>query len=355
MKIVKLDKQQLTDWRTNTSHLVDDDGHLVAKLDPDLERALGTVTLTAKGQKKSVSQRVAIGRAPNRREYHIEVTVQRLGRDMNDVTLSQSIDGHRVVSGRDVLCAQMLQEHGECQLRWPNGVILKVVRDPSRHRPTFKESLQVAPRPEHCPCKNWGVPHPGRHFSTCEWNRLAPPEEQALTDHVTQAEIEMLPTGALRGLARQPTPNPAVVPIAAKVDPRAVVIAPPELDSPESCRNGCLSWATPKGIPIPAGQHHPTCLFAKPWAIKTARETPRWLVDLHTGEKVRVATDAEVGEADIAAKKSGSPIIHIDETSYAVILESELDAAAELGDPGATGAPGPVGANDTPTAGAAAQ
>lgn len=320
MKIVKVNKEFLAKWRANVAHLVDDGGHLVCELERPLANHLAVITRTARSQRKTITQKVAVGS----REHLIRVDVQRAGINADDLALTPTIDGHRVVTGREVLCAQMFQLHGECQLRWPNNVILKVIRDPNVHRPTFAESQQIAPRPEHCPCKNWGAPHPGTHYPTCHWNRLAPPDERAPSDQVPEEEVRVLPTEAFETLKQRPASNPATTPITARVDPSAVVTPSDEPDSPETCRNQCSSWATPKGFPIPKGQHHPTCIFARAWAIKTARETPRWLIDLNTGQKVRHATDEEVGEADIAAQRLGQPVIHIEEVPYAVILETEL-------------------------------
>lgn len=335
MKIVRLTRAELADWRQNTHHLVDAEGHLTAKLDRGLESALAQVTRMARSQRKTLNQRVAIAG----REYLIVVDIRRTGINAEDFSFEATIDGQRVVTGRQVVAAQMLQKHGECQLRAPNNVILKVVRDPGVHRPTLKEAQQIAPKPDHCECRNWGRPHPGTHYPTCPWNRLAPPDERAPSDAVPEAEVQLLPTEAFASLKASPAPNPAFTPVAARVDPRAVVVDAPPLDSPDNCRNGCLEWATPEKFPIPAGQHHPTCEFAKPWAIKTTKEIPRWLVDLRTGEKVRHATDAEIGEADVVASRTGSPIIHVDDVPYAVILQTELDAEAAL-----TPNPSPTGA-----------
>jgi hypothetical protein len=329
MKIVRLKREELRQWRDNRRHLVDDEGHLTGRLEPSLETAVSSVTRSARSQRKSLTQRVAIGAPPNQVEHVIAVTIERLGMNADDIALVPTIDGRRIVTGREVVAARMLQEHGECQLRAPNGVILKVVRNPDVHRPTFLESQQIAPRPEHCPCKTWGRPHPGTHYSTCPWNKLAPPEERAPDGRVHEDEIHMLPTEAFASLKPRAPVTAATSPLAARVDPRAVVAQAEQIDSPETCRNGCLSWATPKGFPIPAGQHHPTCSSAKAWLIKTARETPRWLVDLTDGQKVRIATDQEIGEAEVTAQRTGSPIIHVDETPYAVVLQTELDAEDE--------------------------
>ena len=334
MKIVRLKREELAEWRKNVPHLVDAEGHLVAEVDISLQRALDTVTRSARAQRKTLSQLVAIGTGPATRQHAITVTIARTGINDTDLSITPTIDGHRVVTGQAVFCAKMFQKHGECQLRLPNGVILKFVRDPAIHRPSFNESQQLAPKPDHCPCKAWGNPHPGTHYSTCPWNKLAPLEERAPSDAVTEEEIRILPSEAFAALKSQSAaPTAATAPIAARVDPHAVVAQAPALDAPENCRNGCLEWATPKGYPIPAGQHHPTCFFAKAWAIKTSREAVRYLVDLRNGQKVRVATDSEVGQAEIAARRSGSPIIHVDSVPYAVVLESELEPSEAKAEP----------------------
>ncbi|HEY3493827.1 MAG TPA: hypothetical protein VGK73_04045 [Polyangiaceae bacterium] len=333
-----MSRAELTEWRSNVNHLVDAEGYLVSEIDRALETALSTVVRSARSQRKTITQRIAIGSGAAQREHTIMVTVTRTGMNDTDLALQSSIDGHRVVTGREVFCAKMLAKHGECQLRAPNSVILKVVRNPATHRPTFAESQQVAPKPEHCPCKSWGNPHPGTHYPTCQWNRLAPPEERAPSDQVPEADIRILPKEAFESLKARPLVTAATHPIAARVDPRAAVVEPKPLDSPENCRNGCQDWAMPKGQEREEGQHHPMCTFAKDWAIKTARETPRFLVDLRTGEKVRSASDSEIGESEITKRKTGQPIIHIDEVPYAVLLQSELDENDSESLPRAAGA-----------------
>lgn len=335
MKIIKLKKADMTEWRENVAHLVDDEGYLKSQVDKPLETAISQVTRSARAQRKSLTQQVAIGPS---RAHVVAVTVTRTGMNADDLSVVPTVDGMRVVTGREVVAARYLQEHGECQLRAPNNVILKIVRDPGLRRPTFQESQQIAPRPEHCPCRAWGREHPGRHYPTCEWNRLAPPDERAVSDSVPEEDIRTMPTEAFASLRPRAVKTAANTAIAAKVNPNAVVQQAPSLDSPENCRNQCLAWATPKGFPIPKGQHHPTCQYAKPWAIATAKAIPRWLIDMRTGEKVRTASDAEIGEADVTAQRTGSPIIHIDETPYAVVLETQLaEIEAEL-------APAPVAA-----------
>lgn len=336
MKIVRLDKKDLSEWRSAHAYLVGPDGRLVEELSTDLTRALETLSRSARSQRKTLSQSITVKTADGPRIRQLSVVITRTGMHSHDIAASPTIDGHRIVTGRDVVCARKLQEHGECQLRMPNGVILKVVRNPALHRPTFLDSQKMAPAPDLCPCAHWGNPHPGRHYPTCVHNRHAPPHEQALSPHIPEQEARALPTEAFASLAQRPGPvTPAPV-LAAKVAPAAVPTAPSDVDSPETCRNGCLDWATPRGVPIAPGHHHPTCQFARAWAQKVSKETPRWLVDIHTGERVRRATDQEIGESDVVAQRTGAPILHIEERAYAVITEAELVEAGAMDAAGRT-------------------
>jgi hypothetical protein len=319
MRIIKASIDIIREWRVNSSHLVADDGTISSVLDPALEPSLAAVIRTAKQKLKSQEQTVKVGRLT----ATIKVEITRTGRSNDEFTIETTVDGLRVVSGREIIAARLLDEVGECQLRHPNGVILKVIRDPGVHRPTFKESLQTAPKPANCSCASWGKAHPGVHYATCPWNRLAPPDEQA-PEAPTEEELKHLPRHAFASLSR----SPGAPTIVSRPDPKEVVKEAVVLDPPETCRHACLNDPTPKGVPIPAGQHHPMCTFARAWAQKTSKEIPRWLVDLNTGERVREATDLEIGQADVAARRMGTPIIHVENTPYAVLTESDLGTGA---------------------------
>lgn len=318
MKIVKLLREDFARWRENLTHLVDDTGTVQKLMPPgQLEKTVSAVVRQAKQQGKSQEQTFNIGAE----QHTIAVKLKRTGSGQSEFLVEVRIDGLRPISGRDIIAAEKLALHGECQLRHPNNTILKIVRDPRTHRPTFKESMQVAPKPENCPCKEWGRPHPGVHYATCQWNRLAPPEEQAPVGP-TEQELRELPKAAFPSLAIGQV-------VVSRPDPGTAIIESDPLDSPEKCRNGCLGWATPKGQPIPEGQHHPTCYFAARWAAKTRKTVERWLVDLRSGQKVRPASDKEVGDSDIAKERTGSPVIHVDSVPYAVMTVAEL---AEMGE-----------------------
>jgi hypothetical protein len=315
MKIVYADTETMREWRANASHLVEDDGTISGLVDPSLESPLAAITRTARMKIKTQEQTVKVGRIT----AAIRVEVTRTGRGNDEYVMETTVDGKRVVSGREIVAARLLDEYGSCQLRARNGLILKVIQDPRVKRPTHAEALRTAPPPQNCECRTWGKAHPGVHYATCQWNRLAPPEEQAPTGP-TEEEMRTLPRQAFASLAR----SPGAPVISSRPDPKEVVKEADPLDPPDACRNECLSWATPKGVPVPAGQHHPTCVFARRWQQKTSREIPRWLVDLKSGERVRPATDEECGKADVEAKRSGSPIVHVNDVPYAVVVESEL-------------------------------
>lgn len=344
MKIIKMTHKAISAWRENVPHLVDDSGTIVRKLSNDEDRAVATVVRMARLKRRDVEQEMTISNGVSMKAIYVKCVCVRTGRSNDEYMVSTFVDGHQYVSGREIIAAKILAEHGECQLRHPNGTIVKIIRDPNIHRPTLKESQQTAPKPENCGCVSWGIAHPGTHYATCPWNRFAPPEEQAIAAP-TDAELSHLPEAALASLARhmggsnggstsQAIGGPSVSDsisvtgvTVSRPDPKYVVVESEPLDPPASCRNGCLDWALPSGKVIVEGQHHPMCVMAQRWAIKTEKTASRWLVDLRNGNKVRRATDQEIGMGDISQKKTGSAIIHVDDVPYAVLLESEMNEA----------------------------
>lgn len=333
MKIVKLSSDLYSEWRENLRHPVDDDGNVFEALSRELETASAGIARIANSNRRTHEQAVVVGG----RRHEIVAKMTRVGKGTDDFLLELRIDGLRVVEARDIICAKMLEEHGECQLRHQNNVVLRFVRDPDKQRTTFKQSLQVAPRPEHCGCASWGRSHPGTHHHTCKWNKLAPPGERAPEPETstTPKRLSSLATRKGDGLGSgQPDAVVSVVadherPRTSKLDAKRTVVEAAPLDPPESCRNDCRKWALPKNGVLEDGQHHPMCVFHDEWKRKTAKSSPRWLVDLGTGEKVRPATDEEIGQADVEKKRSGSPIVQVDSTPFAVLSESELNQAIE--------------------------
>ena len=311
MKVVRMTGDAARLWRQNTPHLVDATGNVVLQISPTREKSISHIIRTARQKRQTVTMTVSTGVA-NEAPIEVTVAVKKVGHGQDDITWETTVDGNRYVSGRDLLAAQLLEKHGECQLRYPNGTIARVVRNPTTKRPSFKDSLQTAPKPEHCPCRDWGVSHPGTHHATCKWNAVAPPEDRAPAPP-TEADLANLPPIEL--------PTNASVTVST---PDTPVRAAPTIDSPKDCRHGCLEWAMPGGRTISPGNHHPACPFARAWEIQTSKEEPFVLVDVTTGEKLRRATEEEKGQAEIQSRKTGASIIHIDERPYAVIAEADL-------------------------------
>ncbi len=316
MKIIRMTHKAITAWRDNVPHLVAASGKLVRTMTAYEDKAVAAVTRQARYKGKSLEAEVVVGD----KTLKVEARITRTGRGEGEYTCETFVDGLRHVSGREVIAAQLLKEHGECQLRHPNGNVVKVIRDPGKNRPSFKESLQTAPRPENCQCLSWGRAHPGTHYATCPWNRLAPPDEQAVAAP-TDEELAHLPLEALPSLARSAGDRVTVQ----TPDARQVVAEPEPLDSPDECRNGCRQWALPPGKTLEDGQHHPICFFYHKWKVKTSNAIPFSLVDLRSGQKVRPASDEERGQGEINQKKTGAPIIHVDEVPYAVLPDTEIE------------------------------
>ena len=333
MKIVKLTPRALNVWNRNASHLVDSDGDLIRKLHPDEERVLGAVKTRAMTQRKTIDHELDVSVEGRLKKLVVKCIFVQLGRNRDECRVTTFVDGHQLVSGRDVFCAEMLATHGECQLRHPNGVVLRVIRDPSKQRPGLEQSKQLSPHPNYCECAGWGNSHPEVHHQHCPWNRLAPPEQQAPSHQalaIEEVPMKHLPSLALKGAARsimppvaaplpvvEVVPNPAPRPMAASLNPDPA--------SPEACPHACRSWATPKSRPLDEGQHHPMCPEARAWAIKIARTTPRFVVDLMTGQVVRQAEDDEVAKASVAEQKTGVSVISINDHPFAILKAEEID------------------------------
>jgi hypothetical protein len=325
MRIIKLTPAALRRWKDNVPQLVDNNGVLLRNITQQEDAALVLLMRQAKSQRRSKEQKLLIhlpvGKDPHGptqpTEVVLKVDYERTGRADTDHKLTVSINGHQYRSGREILAAELLEKYGECQLRHPNGGILKTVRDPRVRRPTHKDSLLVATHPDFCPCKDWGQPHPGTHYPTCQQNRIAPPEHQAPAPP-TEDELQKLPPQAFASLAR---PDGATV---VHSRPENVVLDPEPLDSPENCRNACRDWALPPNRSLEPLQHHPTCVFYERYKVKTASEKLYWLVDLQTGQTIRRADRQEWGEAEVNSKRTGAWTVVLDDVTYGVVAQDDL-------------------------------
>ncbi len=315
MRIIKLTAPALRAWKQNVPHLVDNSGLIIRPISVFEDTQITQAIRDTRAKRKGLERQATVTNETGKSVIHIVTTYTRRGNTDTDYTIDVSIDGHQYKSGREVLAAQLLAEFKtDIQIRHPNGSVLKTVRDPNQKRMTVKDSELIATHPDHCSCKEWGNPHPGTHYATCPQNRLAPPEHQA-PKAPTEAELQTLPKVAYPSLAR---PDVTVA------YPENPVQQAELLPSPQECKNGCLEWAVPAGKTLEEGQHHPVCFFHDKWRLKTVQEEQFWLVDLHTGEKVRRATRQEAGEAELAFRRTGASILSINDVPYGIVRDSDL-------------------------------
>lgn len=317
MKIYRLGRDELTRWRQNTPHFVLPDGRVEGPLPPGLDPLIAGVVLRAKQQRRSLE--VKVGHLGVVYSVAVEATITKTGL----VNTAVTVDGRSIATGRDVLYDELFTQHGPLQVRAPNGVILKVVRDPGEERPTVADGQRLAPRPSACTCKDWGSPHPGVHHQTCPFNRFAPAEERAPTTAMGEAELAAVPAAALA-----PAPPPQTQTSSVTSTPVAATPVAEGPVSPEACPEECFAWPVGGGGTIAAGQHHPTCPHHLPWLQHQSRSRAAWLIDLRSAERVRRATLDELAESDVRRKRTGQPVIFIDDVPYAVVPESELAETA---------------------------
>lgn len=212
-----------------------------------------------------------------------------------------------IVPGREVMRRKLLAVHGECQVRAYNGRVLCIVRDPSVERPKFTDSVQLAPHPDLCVCRQWGSPHPGRHHEICEWNRYAPGDQRG--DIVVPRRVHA-PTMDHRLTTRGPDVN------ALPVNQRPRVIAEPQPPEPAACVCRRDKWQTVPGDDPEL--HHPVCQWYEAHKRARAAGPQQYIIDLDSGEPLRQATNAEVTEAAAALAEGGASLITIGTDQYAV-------------------------------------
>jgi hypothetical protein len=242
-----------------------------------------------------------------------------------------TIDGYEVVEGREFFTRQVLKVHGECQLRSHTGLFMRAVRDPHLSRPTAKDAQRAVPRAEHCQCKGWGNPHPGRHHPSCENNAKAPLEEQALPD-----DSSMSMTSHRVLVDNRPAEKPSVLQTKAAHRPNAAeataqaqsVIAAasqPSVPDPMTCI--CKDFVMPHtGAKRPDGVHHPLCQHKDAW---DAMHLPKmFLVSLSTGTVGRRATAEEIREAS-----GDKGYVTIGSEQFGVLPEEEILGAKKEGVP----------------------
>lgn len=350
-KTVRLKGQQHADWRLNAAYLVTSDGLVERALEEAEEKAIFPVVQHAKKTRGTLAQSVEVLLADGtKRTLAVTVIGKQTGLQADAMVFLIYVDGKRRIPAREIICAQMLAQHGECRLVGPNGKFMKLVRDTRIQRPTFEESQKSAPSPHHCACKDWGDPHPQRHHAACPWNSKAPPHERAAAAP-TEADLSGMKVVGLQhpGLSGEASvtgltvTKTAVPPIASPEGPK----------SPHECPNDCRGyvsktggWAMPKGRPPADNQHHPMCQYADAWLIKTNQEKPMWVMNMSTGERIRRATIDEVGESHIAMKRTGAPTITLSGELYAIVEEAKNEDERKRG---SSASPAHAAAESVPT------
>lgn len=204
----------------------------------------------------------------------------------------------RYATGREVLAARLLFDHGECVLHGLNGKCIGVLRDP------FIQSR---------------APNQGKRV---QWSRN--PEDSR------KAEEALVEQTRTQGVA----PVKRAMPVA-----RAAVKTKQNAFSPKNCPNDCRGfrsgspWAHPKNAaPLTPNQHHPVCMHRGPWEKSQQASPTKELVlyDLEQSKVMRAALPAEVAEAEANFARTQVMMATVQGKPYAVLtVEQAEEAAAE--------------------------
>lgn len=206
----------------------------------------------------------------------------------------------RYATGREVLAARLLADHGECVLHGRNGKCIGVLRDPL-----------IQERP----------PVTGRRV---QWSRN--PADAVEGERSMLASVSPMQRRIRH--ARHPGSQKPVY-------------------SPAQCPNDCRgiragqAWALAKDArPPSADEHHPVCKFAASWAQTLApAETTEVLYDLELSTVARSAMPSEIQEAAATEARTGMRQVTVAGRVYAVLSRADADKAAleargeETGDP----------------------
>lgn len=344
MKILRLHPIDARVWRENRPVLLDGEGNFVRHMTTNEAYALFAVEKEARHLRQPCSAEIK----SDEDERMVPIATKPNAISRETMLLSSTVDGHLVMDGREFFKKQVLEKHGEVQLRSHTGQFMCSVRDPSVERPTVGDAARTAPKPAHCGCKGWGQPA-GRHHKICEWNAKAPLDEQALDsegnaypaqlpDVVVKVEKpsilgdnapQMVPrsmpismTGPVVTPPAQNVPAPALPISSAAVSSMAaspvaapVVTATPVVPSPVDCV--CKDFPAAEGF-TPKENHHPVCQWKEAWDAQHAGGEALYLVNLETGELGR---QASVGEVEAARSEQG--FVLIGETQYGVVTKAE--------------------------------
>lgn len=334
-KIVRLTGAEQRKWTRNSQVILSGDGSPLREVTENEQRAIVELTRHMRVKRTSAS-----ARSPGESStVAVHVETDERGRP---TAARFTIDGMELTDTRSVMRSELLQKHGECQLRWTNGKVMTTIRDPRITRPTAKDALRSSTAPNNCVCKDWGDPHPGRHHRVCQENQKAPPEERGDLGmdggpvHVSEAEVEILEAGSISHGSRE---DAGQAPFGQKktgqrllstgatvgtVESAPVVVTPPAAYAPADCPNSCASWVRHDGK---TEGHHPICKYADAWAA--ASRPPMVLVDIDSGEVLRDAKIDEIGEAEASEKRTGAATVKIGDQLFLVMPRSDAGEPPE--------------------------
>lgn len=193
--------------------------------------------------------------------------------------------GMRYSTGREVLAARLLADHGECVLHGRNGKCMAVLRDPL-----------IATR----------APVQGRRV---QFSRN--PDDERVANDLAQSVASV---------------NQRVK----KQRQHGVVYSPNQCPNDCRGRRGGGEWAIAKNtVPPREDEHHPVCKFAPSWAATLDERPPgHVLYDLELGLVAREAVESEVLEADQVRARTGVGQVTVQGRLYAVLSIEEAEQAS---------------------------
>lgn len=313
---IKLSREQYRQWRQNLAHVLTLGGDFVRYASPEEQHDAYVFAETQKAENNST-------RNPTREKL-----------DPHTV----DIDGvkHVVRNHQDVVCEQLVAEHGEVLLLDPSNRRLKNLRDPSKIPMSYEQSMGTMPPGDNCECTSWQGRAPGRHHPACSWAKL----DRGVAMGTAQAEPTMADGRGPRELSK---PD-----LGFRVAGSTVHLAPSEgggiatapgtqVIRPDACI--CKDWArTPKCKP---NGHHSICQYAPAWDATHPEKTMadkaeselghrpsaivsvvRYIYDMSNGRKLREADVDEIAEATESLKITSVPTIDINGVKYVVATES---------------------------------
>lgn len=302
--IVKLCSGDARAWRVNQPVWLDEDGTVSRAVLPEEQDAISLCLARSQHVDQSFRTELELKKRPSplqragsrkkepaaRVMFAFEVTW------VGNRRVVTTYLGHlRYATGREVLSARLLAEHGECILHGPNGKCMGVLRDPL---------ILERPMPT------------GRRV---QWSKN--PEQEAL-EAARRAELEER-QNARRGRR-------------ASIAGASRKVELPALYSPEKCPNDCRgirsgqAWATPKGAEPPGdNEHHPVCMHAEAWASTLVPSSARMvLYDLDSSRVMRDALPSEVEEASKAKENTGVSQVQLQGRIFAVLSAEDAETAA---------------------------